>query len=59
MSCITIKNKNVNSAFDIKGIKLLCSSGTSGDKIDIVETEKLILELDEEVIKKKKVIKKK
>ena len=59
MSSITIKNKNVNSAFDIKGIKLLCSSGTSGDKIDIVETEKLILELDEEVIKKKKVIKKK
>jgi hypothetical protein len=59
MSCITVKNKNVNSAFDIKGIKLLCSSGTSGDKIDIVETEKLILELDEEVIKKKKVIKKK
>lgn len=56
MSSITIKNKNVNSAFDIKGIKLLCSSG---DKIDIVETEKLILELDEEVIKKKKVITKK
>jgi len=24
MSCITVKNKNVNSAFDIKGIKLLC-----------------------------------
>ena len=56
MSSITIKNKNVNSAFDIKGIKLLCSSG---DKIDIVETEKLILELDEEVVKKKKVITKK
>jgi hypothetical protein len=56
MSSITIKNKNVNSAFDIKGIKLLCSSG---DKIDIVETEKLILELDEEVIKKKKIITKK
>jgi len=54
-SCITIKNKNVNSAFDVKGIRLKCYVE---NKINKDETEKIDLELNEEVIKKKKVVKK-
>ena len=56
MSSITIKNKNANSAFDIKGIKMKEYSGEN----KISEEEKIELELNEEVInKKKKIVKKK
>jgi hypothetical protein len=70
MSCITIKNKNANSAFDIKGIKFKEYSGencekkivekTEIKKTEIKETGIIEVELNEEVInKKKKIIKKK
>lgn len=56
MSSITIKNKNANSAFDIKGIKIKNLCGEN----NLVEEEKIEVELNEEVInKKKKVVKKK
>ncbi len=51
MSAILLRNKNINSAFDIKGIKL------KEINTNIVE-EKLELELNEELLKKKKIIKK-
>jgi len=54
MSCITIKNKNVNSAFDIKGMKLKVFNYKS----NIIENEKIDIELNEEVLKKPKIIKK-
>jgi hypothetical protein len=58
MSSITIKNKNANSAFDIKGIKMKESVVNGENKIS--EEEKIELELNEEVInKKKKIVKKK
>lgn len=62
LSSITIKSKNANSAFDIKGIKIIYGSVENQENkvIDIeTETEKIELELNEDVIKKKKVIKKK
>lgn len=53
MSSITIKNKNSNSAFDIKGIKFKNNFGEN----KVVE-EKIEVELNEDVInKKKKVLK--
>ena len=58
MSSITIKNKNANSAFDIKGIKMKVSVVNGENKM--VEEEKIDVELNEEVInKKKKIVKKK
>ena len=54
MSSITIKNKNVNSAFDIKGIQLKVFDYKS----NIIENEKIDIELNEEVLKKTKIIKK-
>ena len=54
MSCITVKNKNVNSAFDIKGIQLKVFNYKS----NIIENEKIDIELNEEVLKKPKIIKK-
>ena len=54
MSCITVKNKNVNSAFDIKGMKLKAFNYKS----NIIENEKIDIELNEEVLKKPKIIKK-
>ena len=51
LSSIQLRNKSVNAAFDIKGICLKTS------KNKVVETEKIELELNEEVLKKK-VIKK-
>ena len=53
MSGIILRNKNANSAFDVKGIKLKSAENK------VVETEKIEIELNEEVIKKKKVTKKK
>ena len=54
MSSITIKNKNVNSAFDIKGMKLKVFNYKS----NIIENEKIDIELNDEVLKKPKIIKK-
>jgi len=52
INSIFLRNTNANSAFDINGIKL--------KEVDVkVIEEKIELELNEEVIKKKKVIKKK
>ena len=58
LSSITIKSKNANSAFDIKGIKIV-SSLIGENQENIIETEKIELELNEDALKKKKVIKKK
>jgi hypothetical protein len=57
LSNITIKSKNANSAFDIKGIKIISSIGENQE--NIVETEKLELELNEDALKKKRIVKKK
>ncbi len=55
MSAILLRNKNANSAFDIKGIILKEEVGEN----KVIE-EKIELELNEEVVnKKKKVVKKK
>jgi hypothetical protein len=51
LSSIMLRNKNINSAFDIKGIKMR-------EEVEKILEEKLELEMNEEVIKKKKVIKK-
>ena len=52
LSSIILRNKNANSAFDIKGLKLKVFENV------VEETEKIELELTEESIKKKKVMKK-
>ena len=57
MSGIILRNKNANSAFDVKGIKLKSAENKVTEKLTVIK-EKLDLELNEEVIKKKKVIKK-
>lgn len=58
MSAIILRNKNMNSAFDIRGIKLR-EIVVENKKEEIPMEEKMELELNEEVIqKKKKVIKK-
>ena len=54
MSGIILRNKNANSAFDVKGIKLKVFSNKSITS----EDEKIDIDLNDEVIKKKKVIKK-
>lgn len=59
LSSLTIKSKNANSAFDIKGIKILNSIGENHKKVDETETEKIDVELNEDILKKKKIIKKK
>jgi hypothetical protein len=53
LSSIILRSKNANSAFDIKGIRIKEIIYKSGN----VE-EKIELELDEEVLKKKKIVKK-
>jgi len=52
ISAILLRNKNANSAFDIKGIQL------KEEDVKVIE-DKLEVELNEEIVKKKKVIKKK
>ena len=52
LSSIILRNKNANSAFDIKGLKLKVFENV------VEETEKIELELNEEAVKKKKVTKK-
>jgi len=54
LSSIILRSKNANSAFDIKGIKL-----AEVFENKIVPEDKIELELNEEVLKKKKAIKKK
>jgi hypothetical protein len=51
MSSIILRSKNANSAFDIKGLRLI-------EYVTNVVEEKIEVELNEEVLKKKKVIKK-
>jgi len=52
-SSLVIKSKNANSAFDIKGIKL---KNVDSDVVSVeVEDEKMVVELEEEVVKSKKV----
>jgi hypothetical protein len=53
ISSIILRSKNANSAFDIKGLRVKESTS------DIIVEEKIDVELNEEVLKKKKVIKKK
>ena len=52
MSSIILRSKNANSAFDIKGLRV--KECVTADVVD----EKIEVELNEEVLKKKKVIKK-
>jgi len=54
-SCIILRNKNANSAFDIKGIQLKIINYKSNI---IIENEKIDIELNEEMMKKQKIIKK-
>ena len=54
LSSIVLRNKNANSAFDIKGLKL-----REHLEPTVELEEKIELELNEEVLKKKKVVKKK
>jgi hypothetical protein len=51
LSSIVLRNKNANAAFDVKGLKLKRLK-------ELVVEEKIELELNEEVLKKKKCIKK-
>ena len=53
-SCVILRNKNANSAFDIKGLQLKVFNYKS----NIIENEKIDIELNEEVLKKPKIIKK-
>ena len=53
-TAILLRNKNVNSAIDIKGIKLKEIVYKSNNAEEIIEVE-----LDEEMLKKKKIVKKK
>ena len=49
---IILRNKNANSAFDVKGIKLKSAENK------VVETEKIEIELNEEVIKTRTIVRK-
>jgi hypothetical protein len=53
-SCIILRNKNANSAFDIKGIHLKLFNYKS----NIIENEKIDIVLNEEIMQKQKIIKK-
>jgi len=52
LSSIQLRNKSVNAAFDIKGIRLKVTE-------KVYENEKIELELNEEVLKKNRITKKK
>ena len=60
ISSITIKSKNANSAFDIKGIKIVSSSiGENKETIvepEKIEPEKIEVELNEDALKKKELL---
>ena len=53
-ACIILRNKNANSAFDVKGIQMKIFNYKS----NIIETDKIDVELNEEILKKPKIIKK-
>ena len=53
-SCIILRNKNANSAFDIKGIQMKVFNYKS----NITENEKIDIEFNEEILKKPKIVKK-
>jgi hypothetical protein len=53
-SCIILRNKNANSAFDIKGIQMKVLNYKS----NITENEKIDIEFNEEILKKPKIVKK-
>ncbi len=53
MSGIILRNKNANSAFDVKGIQLKVIENKVMEKLTVIK-EKMDLELNEDVIKKKK-----
>jgi hypothetical protein len=57
MSGIILRNKNANSAFDVKCIQLKVVENKVMEKLTVIK-EKMDLELNEDVIKKKKVVKK-
>lgn len=59
LSSITIKSKNANSAFDIKGIKIRADNYQNNIIESEIEIEKIEVELNEDAIKKKRIIKKK
>jgi hypothetical protein len=54
MSSIILRNKNANSAFDVKGLKIKEIDNSENKVIE----DKIELELNEEALKKKKVVKK-
>jgi hypothetical protein len=56
LSSIILRNKNVNSAFDIKGIKMV---EEVLENIIVQHDNKIEVEFNEDVLKKKKVVKKK
>ena len=56
LSSIILRSKNANSAFDIKGLKMREELETN---VAVEVEEKIELELNEAVLKKKKIIKKK
>jgi len=56
LSSIILRNKNANSAFDIKGIKMV---EEVLENIIVQDENKIDVEFNEEVLKKKKVVKKK
>jgi hypothetical protein len=59
LSYIVLRSKNANAAFDIKGIKIKEVDNSEKEKEkEINQDEKIELELNEDVIKKKKIIKK-
>ena len=51
MSSLVLRSKNANSAFDVKGIRLKVYDN------NVIE-DKIELELNEDALKKKKVVKK-
>jgi len=53
LACIILRNKNMNSAFDVKGIKM-----RENEIVKNIIEEKIEIELNEEVLKRKKVVKK-
>jgi len=50
---LIVKSKNANSAFEIKGFKLRINENVEAEKLNIVES--IIVELDEDLVKNKKV----
>jgi hypothetical protein len=56
LSCIILRNKNANSAFDIKGLKIKEPEKKANENTEVATI--IDLEINEDQIKKKKIIKK-